>query len=193
MVILVVNEEAAAGFGGLKWCCLFLYVLFSGLLMIDKNADGVWLLHSTPQFPFRRDQNNFWPRSGVTNAQTFICVTFPYSQFMDIGNVFLYVLIFSVFVAYWQWLSSTCPHTFRETPPVHPGFPLSTRYSRWLPSGAEGCCKLAEESPAPSVLQTATLEGEQQILQRRQNNVGQRRWDSECSSDVIKMKYNAAL
>uniref|UniRef100_A0A8D0D862 Deoxyribonuclease-2-alpha n=1 Tax=Sander lucioperca TaxID=283035 RepID=A0A8D0D862_SANLU len=57
-----------------------------GLVMMDKTT-GVWLSHSTPQFPFERDQNNFWPDSGATNAQTFICVTFKYNEFKKIGNV----------------------------------------------------------------------------------------------------------
>lgn len=55
--------------------------------MVDKTSTGVWLLHSTPQFPFRRDQNKFWPQSGTKTAQIFICVTFPYDQFKYIGNV----------------------------------------------------------------------------------------------------------
>ncbi|KAM3599176.1 uncharacterized protein V6R79_001239 [Siganus canaliculatus] len=44
-----------------------------GLIMMDKT-NIVWLLHSTPKFPF--DQSSFYPPSGKTNAQTFICVTF---------------------------------------------------------------------------------------------------------------------
>ncbi|XP_074547058.1 deoxyribonuclease-2-beta-like [Halichoeres trimaculatus] len=58
-----------------------------GVLMMDSSigGTGVWLMHSTPQFPFRRDQNNFWPNSGENNAQIFICVTFQYSEFRKIG------------------------------------------------------------------------------------------------------------
>uniref|UniRef100_A0A3B5M058 Deoxyribonuclease-2-alpha n=1 Tax=Xiphophorus couchianus TaxID=32473 RepID=A0A3B5M058_9TELE len=56
-----------------------------GLVMVDRTSTGVWILHSTPKFPFRREQDNFWPKSGNRNAQTFICVTFNYDQFTTIG------------------------------------------------------------------------------------------------------------
>ncbi|XP_027874409.1 deoxyribonuclease-2-beta-like isoform X2 [Xiphophorus couchianus] len=65
-----------------------------GLVMVDRTSTGVWILHSTPKFPFRREQDNFWPKSGNRNAQTFICVTFNYDQFTTIGTHLKYINAF---------------------------------------------------------------------------------------------------
>ncbi|XP_039635435.1 deoxyribonuclease-2-beta-like isoform X2 [Perca fluviatilis] len=65
-----------------------------GVVMMNKTT-GVWLLHSVPQFPFLRDQNNFYPPSGVKNAQTFICVTFNYEEFNMIGEHLLDINAFT--------------------------------------------------------------------------------------------------
>lgn len=60
--------------------------------MVNRTGSGVWLLHSTPQFPFRRQLDNYWPSSGNTKGQTFICGTFNYNQFQTIGPVSVDVL-----------------------------------------------------------------------------------------------------
>ncbi|KAG5834056.1 hypothetical protein ANANG_G00282670 [Anguilla anguilla] len=64
-----------------------------GVVMMDKTT-GVWLLHSTPHFPYDRKQGKLWPESGAQHAQTFICVTFTYSQFDQIGKHLQYIRAF---------------------------------------------------------------------------------------------------
>ncbi|XP_035257622.1 deoxyribonuclease-2-beta-like [Anguilla anguilla] len=76
------NKTASQDFGHSK-----------GVVMMNK-ATGVWLLHSTPQFPNNTKQGIFWPTSGTRNAQIFICVTFNYSQFNKIGEHLLNIKAF---------------------------------------------------------------------------------------------------
>ncbi|TDH02427.1 hypothetical protein EPR50_G00173450 [Perca flavescens] len=66
-----------------------------GVVMMEKDKTGVWLLHSTPRFPFLRDQKKFYPSSGAAKAQTFICVTFKYDQFNKIGEHLLDINAFT--------------------------------------------------------------------------------------------------
>lgn len=75
-----------------------------GVVMLDKQT-GVWLSHSTPKFPTYRNRN-FWPNNGNTNAQTFLCVTYPYNSFTDIGVQLKYIHIYS--------FDSDLPNTFPE-------------------------------------------------------------------------------
>ncbi|XP_061085775.1 deoxyribonuclease-2-alpha-like [Conger conger] len=64
-----------------------------GVVMMDKTT-GVWLLHSTPDFPYDRKQKVLWPDSGAVNGQTFICVTLPYKTFNEIGKHLLQISAF---------------------------------------------------------------------------------------------------
>ncbi|XP_041862342.1 deoxyribonuclease-2-beta-like [Melanotaenia boesemani] len=64
-----------------------------GVVMLNRQT-GVWLSHSTPKFPTYR-RKDFWPDSGKTNAQTFICVHFGYDQFKIIGLQLQYIHAYS--------------------------------------------------------------------------------------------------
>lgn len=59
------------------------FYLSTGVVLLDKTS-GVWLSHSTPKFPVYRTKA-FWPDNGNANAQAFMCVTYPYEQFKEIG------------------------------------------------------------------------------------------------------------
>ncbi|XP_007542488.1 deoxyribonuclease-2-alpha-like [Poecilia formosa] len=75
-----------------------------GVVMLDRSF-GLWLSHSTPKFPTYRS-TEFWPSSGNANAQTFLCVTFPYQQFKAIGLQLKYIHAYS--------FDSEIPKTFPE-------------------------------------------------------------------------------
>ncbi|KAM9358363.1 deoxyribonuclease-2-alpha-like [Symphorus nematophorus] len=64
-----------------------------GVVMLDRQT-GVWLSHSTPRFPTYRSKD-FWPNSGTYFAQTFMCVTYPYSQFKEIGLQLKYIHVYT--------------------------------------------------------------------------------------------------
>ncbi|TMS20574.1 Deoxyribonuclease-2-alpha [Larimichthys crocea] len=75
-----------------------------GVVMLDKGT-GVWLSHTTPKFPTYRNRD-FWPTNGNPNAQTFMCVTYPYSEFKKIGLQLKYIHAYSY--------DSDLPTTFYE-------------------------------------------------------------------------------
>uniref|UniRef100_A0A3Q3QM91 Deoxyribonuclease-2-alpha n=1 Tax=Monopterus albus TaxID=43700 RepID=A0A3Q3QM91_MONAL len=57
-----------------------------GVILLDK-VQGFWLVHSTPHFPpVRQEGEYYYPTSGVTNGQNFICVTYPLDRFQTIGE-----------------------------------------------------------------------------------------------------------
>ncbi|KAK7938498.1 hypothetical protein WMY93_001824 [Mugilogobius chulae] len=58
-----------------------------GLVMGDRlSKEALWMVHSTPQFPFMRDQNHFWPESGNVKGQTFMCVSLNYDDLETVGK-----------------------------------------------------------------------------------------------------------
>ncbi|XP_066548304.1 deoxyribonuclease-2-alpha isoform X3 [Amia ocellicauda] len=64
-----------------------------GVVMLDRQT-GVWLTHSTPQFP-GKTRRSFWPSSGKSNGQTFFCGTYKYSNFSDIAIQLQYIHIYT--------------------------------------------------------------------------------------------------
>ncbi|XP_029440411.1 deoxyribonuclease-2-alpha [Rhinatrema bivittatum] len=65
-----------------------------GVVLLDK-AQGFWLVHSAPHFPPPAKEGFSWPGSGRHNGQSFLCVTYAYRQFKDIGLQLRYNDIFS--------------------------------------------------------------------------------------------------
>ncbi|XP_018427240.1 PREDICTED: deoxyribonuclease-2-alpha, partial [Nanorana parkeri] len=60
-----------------------------GVILLDKEK-GFWLVHSTPNFPPPASEKYDWPGSAHHNGQSFLCVTYPYLQFREIGTQLLY-------------------------------------------------------------------------------------------------------
>ncbi|XP_032382449.1 plancitoxin-1 isoform X1 [Etheostoma spectabile] len=75
-----------------------------GVVMLDKET-GVWLSHSTPKFPTYR-RKDFWTDSGTVNAQTFMCMTYSYNHFKEIGRQLKYIHAYSY--------DSDIPKTFHK-------------------------------------------------------------------------------
>nr|XP_019936205.1 PREDICTED: deoxyribonuclease-2-alpha-like [Paralichthys olivaceus] len=75
-----------------------------GVVMLDRQT-GVWLSHSTPKFPTYR-KKDFWPQNGNANGQTFICVTYSYDAFKEIGLQLFYIHAYSY--------DSEIPQTFQK-------------------------------------------------------------------------------
>uniref|UniRef100_A0A3Q0RM49 Deoxyribonuclease-2-alpha n=1 Tax=Amphilophus citrinellus TaxID=61819 RepID=A0A3Q0RM49_AMPCI len=68
----------------------------AGVVMKDNNA-VVWLLHSTPRFPFSGEKKDFYPKSGETNAQIFLCcfIFTVYEKFQQI-SILLHFTVFQI-------------------------------------------------------------------------------------------------
>uniref|UniRef100_A0A0K8RBE0 Putative endonuclease n=1 Tax=Ixodes ricinus TaxID=34613 RepID=A0A0K8RBE0_IXORI len=86
------------------------YAHSKGILMADKTT-GMWLVHSTPQFPVNVHMGQFnMTRTARKNGQYFMCVTVPFSEVDKIAEL---LLIQSVVVHHTHWvkaLVSLYPH-----------------------------------------------------------------------------------
>ncbi|XP_066449773.1 deoxyribonuclease-2-alpha [Eleutherodactylus coqui] len=60
-----------------------------GVVLLDEKQ-GFWLVHSTPRFPPSSSQKYDWPSNALHYGQSFICVTYLYAQFKDIGTQLMY-------------------------------------------------------------------------------------------------------
>ncbi len=56
-----------------------------GDLAFDASS-GFWLVHSTPRFPRNSSSGYNWPDNAKRYGQSFLCVTFGFDQFEDIGK-----------------------------------------------------------------------------------------------------------
>ncbi|KAL3977015.1 Down syndrome cell adhesion molecule-like protein 1 [Sarotherodon galilaeus] len=56
-----------------------------GVVMMD-TTNVVWLLHSTPNFPAGDESNHFYPDTGKTYAQIFMCVTLKSTESAQIAQ-----------------------------------------------------------------------------------------------------------
>ncbi|XP_046370086.2 plancitoxin-1-like [Haliotis rufescens] len=60
-----------------------------GVFAFDKEA-GFWLVHSTPGFPPNRADGYNWPDTALVNGQSFLCVSYSYSQLNNIASQIVY-------------------------------------------------------------------------------------------------------
>ncbi|KAK7938497.1 hypothetical protein WMY93_001823 [Mugilogobius chulae] len=111
-----------------------------GLVMGDSQSkEALWMVHSTPQFPYRRDQNHFWPDSGKVRAQTFMCVSLNYDDLETVGlhlqNIKALVYDYDLPAGFPKGLDDSVQKTTtdtRDTTRQGTMFPLSTRKAKQL-------------------------------------------------------------
>uniref|UniRef100_A0A8C5JV05 Deoxyribonuclease-2-alpha n=1 Tax=Jaculus jaculus TaxID=51337 RepID=A0A8C5JV05_JACJA len=61
-----------------------------GVLLFDQEG-GFWLVHSVPRFPPPVSSGTYsWPPNAHTYGQTLLCVSFPLTQFLRIGEQLMY-------------------------------------------------------------------------------------------------------
>uniref|UniRef100_A0A914YUE8 Deoxyribonuclease II n=1 Tax=Panagrolaimus superbus TaxID=310955 RepID=A0A914YUE8_9BILA len=60
-----------------------------GVLLFD-NFRGFWMIHSVPNYVDLSKPAYSYPKSGIRNGQSFLCVTFPVSALSQIGTQLLF-------------------------------------------------------------------------------------------------------
>ncbi|XP_057609191.1 deoxyribonuclease-2-alpha [Chionomys nivalis] len=61
-----------------------------GVVLLDQEG-GFWLIHSVPRFPPPVSSGAYsWPPNAQTYGQTLLCVSFPFSQFLEIARQLTY-------------------------------------------------------------------------------------------------------
>jgi len=60
--------------------------VYVGDVCFDKTS-GFWLVHSVPNFPPNASDGYSYPDSGTVFGQTFLCVTYEYSELNAIGRI----------------------------------------------------------------------------------------------------------
>ncbi len=86
------------------------YGHLKGDLAFDASS-GFWLVHSTPKFPKNSALGYNWPESARKNGQSFLCVTFDYDQFENIGQQLMYNYP-------WVYSSNVPPRLAKKVPSI---------------------------------------------------------------------------
>ncbi|XP_046340216.2 plancitoxin-1-like isoform X2 [Haliotis rufescens] len=94
-----------------------------GVVAFD-NKTGYWLVHSTPQFPRYKNESYTWPHNALSFGQSFLCVSYSYSQLNAIAKqlFFNYIRLYDhftpdSFLNNNPDLMSVVKNTRLETPP----------------------------------------------------------------------------
>lgn len=58
-------------------------------MVLANNNTGFWLVHSVPKFPYlpyEKDNTYEYPRSGLVNGQSFLCMSMTSEELDKVGK-----------------------------------------------------------------------------------------------------------